>query len=133
MSDKGVFRNLQSRFRGDGSPIWPQNVGKLRACLRAFATRRAARLEHQPAFLTENTYLISCYDRAMDAHTIDDAAFWHGEIVSELSVEMQLISDKPWPAHLKARILDELTEQQDRHAVALDRLMRITSPLLWRP
>ncbi|HVZ04547.1 hypothetical protein [Hyphomicrobium sp.] len=72
----------------------------------------------------------------MDAHTIEDAIFWHSEIINELSVEIYSISAKPWPNAVKAQTAADLAELQSRHGAILHRLTGIVArneQFVWQP
>ncbi|MBA2125292.1 hypothetical protein DLM45_03520 [Hyphomicrobium methylovorum] len=125
MSEKGKFRN-DPRFEPEGAHALFENEKTLRVLLSASGSA-VKTYAH-----SDNLYLLRCYTRAIDASSIDEAVFWHSEIVSELSVEIHTISRKPWSPQMRAKVIADLTERQDRHAIVVDRLMCITKPLTWR-
>jgi hypothetical protein len=80
--------------------------------------------------------LQTCCERALDAHTVEDAIFWHSEVINELSVEIFSISAMPWSQAKKERILAELADLQNRHGAILHRLTGIVArseQLVWQP
>lgn len=127
MSEKGNFRNNRRRFESERKHALFEDERTLRALLSAIGSSA------ETDAYSHNPYLVRCYSRVIAATSIDEAVFWHSEIVSELSVEIQIISRKSWSPQLKASVVAELTRRQDRHAVAVERLMRITNPLTWKP
>jgi hypothetical protein len=80
--------------------------------------------------------LQKCCERALDAYTVEDAIFWHSEVINELSVEIYSISAKPWSDSMKERAVADLTELQSRHGAILHRLTGIVArneQFIWRP
>jgi hypothetical protein len=72
----------------------------------------------------------------LDAHTIEDAIFWHSEIINELSIEIYSVNSKPWPDELKAKTAADLSELQSRHGAILHRLTGIVArneQFIWQP
>jgi hypothetical protein len=120
------------------------NSEKLKSTLIALAarpTRNAPTAPKRVAVITPadpeaaRDYLGRCYRQVMDAHSVEDAIFWHCEIINELSVQMHEARLQPWSEPAKATIIEALEERQHRHAKALDRLTGIThrnEQLIWR-
>jgi hypothetical protein len=82
------------------------------------------------------TDLQMCCERALDAHTVEDAIFWHSEVINELSVEIFSIAAMPGANVRKERMLAELTDLQSRHGAILHRLTGIVArneQLIWEP
>jgi hypothetical protein len=80
--------------------------------------------------------LQKCCERALDAYTVEDAIFWHSEVINELSVEIFSMSTKPWSAAMKERAVADLTELQSRHGAILHRLTGIIArneQFIWQP
>jgi hypothetical protein len=87
-------------------------------------------------YFDSRSHLQQCCERALDAHTVEDAIFWHSEIINELSVEIYTIGARPWPDAMKERALADLTELQSRHGAILHRLTGIVArneQLVWEP
>jgi len=85
---------------------------------------------------SNSTHLQTCCERALDAHTVEDAIFWHSEVINELSVEIYSISATSWSDERKQRTLMELMDLQNRHGIILQRLTGIVSrneQLVWQP
>lgn len=114
--------------------------------IRAFLNMRVFRRQQSaPSKLTfsiadrangRRSRLQTCCERALDAHTVEDAIFWHSEVINELSVEIFSISAMPWSQAKKERILAELADLQNRHGAILHRLTGIVArseQLVWQP
>ncbi|AGK58529.1 hypothetical protein HYPDE_34288 [Hyphomicrobium denitrificans 1NES1] len=77
-----------------------------------------------------------CCERALDAHTVEDAIFWHSEVINELSIEIYSMATMPWPDVRKQRAIADLTDLQNRHGAILHRLTGIVArneQLIWQP
>ncbi|WP_144061248.1 hypothetical protein [Hyphomicrobium denitrificans] len=82
------------------------------------------------------THLQKCCERALDAHTVEDAIFWHSEVINELSIEIYSMATMPWPDVRKQRAIADLTDLQNRHGAILHRLTGIVArneQLIWQP
>ena len=89
-----------------------------------------------PAFFDKRTHLQKYCEHALDAHTIEDAIFWHSEIINELSVEIHSVAAKPWSDTMKAQTVADLSELQSRHGAILHRLTGIVArneQYIWQP
>jgi hypothetical protein len=153
MSAHRDFQNLNSSQPAEGPRIsWMSNARKLKSFLSALAAKqlslRRAGLEQleQDETVEEDgfsvsynfpgSYLQKCCDRVLDAHTVEDAIFWHSEIINELSVEIYTVNAKPWPDAVRLRTIADLSERQSRHGEALHRLTGIVArneQLTWQP
>jgi hypothetical protein len=94
------------------------------------------RLASSSAFLDSRTHLQKYCEHALDAHTIEDAIFWHSEIINELSVEIYSIGAKPWSDAMKEQTVADLSELQSRHGAILHRLTGIVArneQFIWQP
>jgi hypothetical protein len=94
------------------------------------------RLSSPIAFFDKRTQLQKYCERALDAHTIEDAIFWHSEIINELSVEIHSVGAKPWSDMMKAQTVADLSELQSRHGAILHRLTGIMArneQFIWQP
>jgi hypothetical protein len=81
-------------------------------------------------------YLEICQENALDAYTIEDALYWHNEIITELSIELNLIHSKKWPQTVKASMSRVLEDRLDQHVAAVTRLAGVlekNEPLIWQP
>jgi hypothetical protein len=81
-------------------------------------------------------YLGRCSEQALDAYTVEDAIFWHCEIIGELAVQIYETQSKLWPASAKATVIEALQERQQDHGRAVARLhgiMRRNEQLIWQP
>jgi hypothetical protein len=125
-----------------------KNAKKLRDLLSALAARQSSwRTRHPQRMvhphdalftrgLDRRSHLQKCCERALDAHTIEDAIFWHSEIINELSIEIYSAASKPWPDELKAQTAADLSELQSRHGAILHRLTGIVArneQFIWQP
>jgi hypothetical protein len=121
---------------------WNRRARGFKKVLSKFVSKQ---YDRDPAKLPSVRALYACYagsqlqqccERALDAYTLEDAIFWHSEVINELSVEIYLISAKPWSAAEKDRTLADLTDLQDRHGAILQRLTGIVArheQLIWSP
>ena len=126
-------------FRGR----WSRRAIELRALLSTFTSKRRARWQGPEtagslpeAYFGDRSYLQKCCERALDAYTVEDAIFWHSEVINELSVEIYSISAKPWSDSMKERAVADLTELQSRHGAILHRLTGIVArneQFIWQP
>ncbi|RUO99268.1 hypothetical protein [Hyphomicrobium sp.] len=81
-------------------------------------------------------YLEICQECAAYAHTIEDALYWHNEIVTELSVEINFVQASRWPSAVKASMTASLEERRRNHAAAISRLTSVLENderLIWQP
>ena len=122
--------------------FWRRRARSLRAFLSA---RVFPHLPRTPSKLTLSlttgadvnpTDLQMCCERALDAHTVEDAIFWHSEVINELSVEIFSVAAMPGANVRNERMLAELTDLQSRHGAILHRLTGIVArneQLIWEP
>ena len=90
------------------------------------------RSEREPA----PNYLGRCCEQAVDAYTVEDAIFWHCEIINELAVQIHEAQLKLWPESAKATVIRALDERQREHVRAVNRLsgvMQRNEQLIWQP
>ena len=82
-------------------------------------------------------YLARCSEQALAAHTVEDAIFWHREIISELALQIHETQSKLWPeSGLKETVIKALAERQRDHGRAVVRLsdiVRRNEQLIWQP
>ncbi len=152
MSAHREFQNQNSSQPEGSRTSWMSNARKLKSFLSALAAKqlslRRAGLEQleqdetveeggfSVSYNFPGSYLQKCCDRVMDAHTVEDAIFWHSEIINELSVEIYTVNAKPWPDAVRLRTIADLSERQSRHGQALHRLTGIVArneQLTWQP
>jgi hypothetical protein len=146
MPEKADF---QSFGRSAGRPLreWLNSSEKWRSFLIALAIRHGRRrmTPDAPKSVTvlspakvdaAPNYLGRCSQRALDAYTVEDAIFWHCEIIGELAVQIHETRSKLWPASAKATVIEALQERQQDHGRAVARLhgiMRRHEQLIWQP
>jgi hypothetical protein len=141
--------NFQRFGKSTGRPLrdWLRNRERWTFLLVALALRR--RLERiapekpkSGIVLTPDqadaapNYLGRCSEQALDAHTVEDAIFWHREIIGELSLQIQETQSKLWPESAKATVIKALAERQRDHGRAVARLtgiMQRNEQLIWQP
>ncbi len=81
-------------------------------------------------------YLEMCQEKALDAHTVADALYWHKEIITELSIELNSIDTTSWPQTVEANMTVALEQRLDQHASAVARLVAVLEehePFIWQP
>ncbi|MET0640662.1 MAG: hypothetical protein ABWZ19_11660 [Hyphomicrobium sp.] len=81
-------------------------------------------------------YLEICQESALDAHTVEDALYWHNEIITELSIELSLVNATTWPQGVKASMRMALEDRLAQHAAAVTRLAAIlerNEQFIWQP
>jgi hypothetical protein len=72
----------------------------------------------------------------LDAYTLDDAIYWHAEIIAELSAELIAVQNMNWPATIKASVAIALEDRIEQHSDVIDRLSGIlqrNEHLVWQP
>jgi hypothetical protein len=90
----------------------------------------------EQSMIRASEYLEICQENALDAYTVEDALYWHNEIITELSIELNLLTTMRWPEQVKARMATELEDRLSQHAVAVSRLASVlekNEPLKWVP
>lgn len=143
MHPSGSRSSKSSRPQTHFRILWSRRATELRALLSTFTSRQRA-LWHAGSettglpegYLDDRSHLQKCCERALDAHTVEDAIFWHSEVINELSVEIYAISAKPWSGTAKERAIADLTELQSRHGAILHRLTGIVArneQFVWQP
>jgi hypothetical protein len=60
-------------------------------------------------------WLNYCFDRAMDAHTVDDALWWQSRIVEALSAIIEAVAGSDWPDQKKRDVLFRMMHVRARH------------------
>jgi len=122
--------------------FWRRHAKSLRAFLSA---RVLPRFPGATAKLTfplpaeadaHRTHLQTCCERAIDAYTVEEAIFWHSEVINELSVEIFSLAASPGPNGRKERMLSQMTDLQNRHGAILHRLTGIVArneQFIWQP
>lgn len=83
-----------------------------------------------------SSYWARCSERIAYACSVEDAIFWHTEIINEFSVEMHTTRVKPWPTKLKSEMIKYLEDSIQRHSKAVERLTGIVQrneQLNWLP
>jgi hypothetical protein len=152
LSGRAVPSNPAASSEKRGGVRWTDKARKLRVLLGTLATKRPAwrrglrgtrpisspetPLSLSPNFFDKRTHLQKYCEHALDAHTIEDAIFWHSEIINELSVEIHSVGAKPWSEPMKAQTVADLSELQSRHGAILHRLTGIVArneQFIWQP
>jgi hypothetical protein len=78
----------------------------------------------------------STYERAIDAHTVEDAARYHSELVDLLAIEAMIIRVSSRKEQIKARMLKDITSCAEYHRDVVDRLTDIIEngrQFVWSP
>jgi hypothetical protein len=128
-------------FRQNSLLHWLSDCVNLRLFTNALAFKRAiirrgAQKGSGQEAIRANEYLEICRENALDAHTIEDAIYWHNEIITELSIELHSIRDMNWPETVKASMTAALEDHLGQHAAAVTRLAGIlerNEQLIWQP
>jgi hypothetical protein len=97
----------------------------LRSLFDALAAMRDAARTQNPASLFRQpkaSYMERCAERIFDATSVEEAIYWHCEMVNELAVEMHAIAVTPWPDAVKRNHLASLEERMTLHGAAINRL-----------
>jgi hypothetical protein len=120
---------------------WLSDRVNVRLFMAALAAKRSivwGRTEggSRPEVIRASDYLEICRENALDAHTIEDAIYWHNEIITELSIELHSIHVMNWPETVKASMTISLKDHLSHHAASVTRLAGIlerNEQLLWQP
>jgi hypothetical protein len=130
---------------GGSRPIsllhWLSDSVNFRLFLDALAVRRSSGRKNSPHgsdpdALKASYYLETCREKALDAYTLEDAIYWHNEIITELATELHLIHAMNWPETVKASMTIALEDRLNQHAYAVTRLGGIlerNEQLIWQP
>jgi predicted glycosyl hydrolase (DUF1957 family) len=105
--------------------------------------RNAARTEKaamagrpEQKMMRASEYLEICEENALDAYTVEDALYWHNEIITELALELNLVRAASWPDTVKASMTVALEHRLSQHASAVTRLASVlekNEPFIWQP
>lgn len=90
----------------------------------------------EPPMMRASEYLEICQENALDAYTVEDALYWHNEIITELSIELNLIHTTRWPQTVKASMAAAVEERLSQHAAAVTRLAAVLEKdkaFKWQP
>ena len=99
-------------------------------------SRVVAKDEKQAATIKASEYLEICREKALDAYTVEEAIYWHNEIITELSIELHTVQTMRWPETVKASMTIALEDRLSQHAAAVTRLAGIlerNEKLIWQP
>ena len=132
-SDDGIPRIALMR--------WLSDSGNLRLLLSAlYARRRGIRSDgpgsERTAAEEVTEYLETCCEKALDAYTLEDATYWHSEIMAELAVELQYVRAMDWPDTIKASLIVALEDRINQHGAIVQRLTGLigcNDQLFWTP
>ncbi|RUO99284.1 hypothetical protein [Hyphomicrobium sp.] len=75
------------------------------------------------------------YERALDAHTVEDAIRCHSELVDLLAIEAMIVRVSSRSEAVKANMIREINESAEYHRDAVDRLTDIIEQgrqFIWR-
>ena len=132
-SDDGISRVALMR--------WLSDSGNLRLLLSALYARRRSIRSGAPG--SERTaaeevteYLETCCEKALDAYTLEDAMYWHSEIMAELAEELQYVRAMDWPDTIKAGLIAALEDRVNQHGAIVQRLGGLigrNEQLFWTP
>ncbi|WP_156150725.1 hypothetical protein [Hyphomicrobium sp. 99] len=103
---------------------------------RRTVSRAVSKDEDNPAPIKASDYLEICREKALDAYTIEEAIYWHNEIITELSIELHTVQTMRWPDTVKASMTIALEDRLNQHATAVTRLAGIlerNEQLIWQP
>jgi hypothetical protein len=96
--------------------------------------RRNMPPESDPPDSRSNTARMSRH--ADDAHTVEDAIYWHIKIITELTMEATAVDRKSWPLAVKTATLFSLQQRAEHHHVMVARLNRVieeNDQFIWQP
>ncbi|HET6390695.1 hypothetical protein [Hyphomicrobium sp.] len=99
-------------------------------------SRVVAKDEKHAATIKASEYLEICREKALDAYTVEEAIYWHNEIITELSIELHTVQTMRWPETVKASMTIALEDRLSQHAAAVTRLAGIlerNEKLIWQP
>jgi hypothetical protein len=80
--------------------------------------------------------MLPCFEQAESAYTIEDAIYWHGEVITELAFEIRAVAANTWLNAGKTQSLAKLEECLAHHQEALNRLVGVAQrdeQFVWRP
>lgn len=143
MQNNGESQSSNSgRSAKDSLLHWLSKSENFRSFLIALASRHSGRRssaiersEDEDIPCTSD-YLVACCEQAIHAHTVEDALYWHSEIVTELAAEAQAIRNGILPDHLRAAVIASLEDRMRDHSMAVRRLHSIIErqdQLIWQP
>lgn len=92
--------------------------------------------EPDPNMMKASEYLEICVENALDAYTVEDALYWHSEIITELSIELNLIHARRWPQTVKSSMASAMEDRLKQHAAAVARLAAVLEndeTFKWQP
>ncbi|MGO4685884.1 hypothetical protein [Hyphomicrobium sp. 2TAF46] len=120
---------------------WLSDRVNFRLFVHTLAGRRAPNRatsndEKNPTAIKASDYLEICREKALDAYTIEEAIYWHNEIITELSIELHTVQTMRWPDTVKASMTIALEDRLNQHATAVTRLAGIlerNEQLIWQP
>jgi hypothetical protein len=127
------------------SSLFQRLIGRVnvRFFLHSIADRKTLSAKHssshdsafQPSPMRASEYLEICEENAIDAYTVEDALYWHNEIITEISIELNLVQATTWPEPVKATMTAGLEDRLGEHASAVQRLAAVlekNEQVVWR-
>lgn len=128
-----LLRKLIDRVR---AYAFLQALGIRRDRMQAASQHASSEGPEQNAMMRASEYLEICQENALDAYTVEDALYWHKEIITELSIELNLVQATRWPQTVKANMAATLEDRLNQHAAAVTRLTAVlenNKVLKWQP
>jgi hypothetical protein len=101
-----------------------------------FRTQQGLLVGAEQNMMKASEYLEICQENVLDAYTVEDALYWHNEIINELSIELNLLTATRWPQTVKASMAAVLEDRLDQHALAVTNLAAVlekNEPVRWQP
>jgi hypothetical protein len=136
MGKKVRIAYLISRVIGSGDVRGFFRTLKPRNAEARHGSKKGAVSGPEQNMMRASEYLEICQENALDAYTVEDALYWHNEIITELSIELNLLSTTRWPQTVKASMGAVLEDRLNQHAAAVTRLAAVlekNEPFKWEP
>lgn len=73
----------------------------------------------EKSWLSRAVRLHHCSERALDAHTLEEALTWETQIVGELTQIIIALSQEDWPLDRKCAAMFDLMHQRIRHTMCI--------------
>jgi hypothetical protein len=140
MSEEADRRSLGPEQRGSGSLSSPFNAKEkfktLFSLLDGRPFKRSAFRRHKRDLLGRGSWLNYCCDKAIDAHTLDEALHWQERVVDALTGIIETVSACDRPNERKCKVLFELMHERARHKryiVNIETALRRKDSADWSP
>ncbi|HML28801.1 MAG TPA: hypothetical protein PKE16_08185 [Hyphomicrobium sp.] len=128
-----LLRKLVARVKAHA---FLQALGIRRGPVHAATPQSGSEGPEQNVMMRASEYLEICQENALDAYTVEDALYWHNEIITELSIELNLVQASRWPQTVKANMAATLEDRLTQHAAAVTRLTAVLEDnkvFKWQP